>query len=107
MMAKSKIKDKHGKGEELLENPEVLAEQISKTEEFIEKNRKMVFIIGGAIALIIGGYFMYNYWITQRNATAQNEMFQAVYYFESDSLDNALNGDGNNLGFWTLSIIIP
>jgi TolA-binding protein len=26
-------------------------------------------------------------------------MFQAVHYFESDSLDLAFNGDGNNLGF--------
>ena len=26
-------------------------------------------------------------------------MFQAVYYFEADSLDRGLNGDGNNLGF--------
>ena len=26
-------------------------------------------------------------------------MFQAVYYFEADSLDKALQGDGNNLGF--------
>ncbi|MEL7006031.1 MAG: tetratricopeptide repeat protein [Bacteroidota bacterium] len=26
-------------------------------------------------------------------------MFQAIYYFESDSLDLALQGDGNNLGF--------
>ena len=26
-------------------------------------------------------------------------MFQAVYYFEADSLDKALDGDGNNLGF--------
>jgi tetratricopeptide (TPR) repeat protein len=99
MMAKSKKKVKPGKGEELLENPEVLAEQISKTEEFLEKNRKLVFVFGGAIALIIGAYFLYNYWITNRNVAAQNEMFQAVYYFESDSLDRALEGDGNNLGF--------
>ena len=26
-------------------------------------------------------------------------MFQAVYYFEKDSLVQALNGDGNNYGF--------
>jgi TolA-binding protein len=26
-------------------------------------------------------------------------MFQAIYYFEADSLSQALNGDGNNLGF--------
>jgi tetratricopeptide (TPR) repeat protein len=98
-MAKSKKNVKPGKGEELLENPEVLAEQIGKTEEFLEKNKNLVFSIGGVLALIVTAYFLYNYWITNRNATAQNEMFQAVYYFEADSLDKALNGDGNNLGF--------
>lgn len=99
MMAKSKKKGKPSTGEELLENPEVLAEQISKTEEFLEQNKKLVFSIGGALAVIIAAYFLYNYWITNQNETAQNEMFQAVYYFEADSLDKALNGDGNNYGF--------
>lgn len=98
-MAKSKIKGKPNKREELLENPEVLAEQISKTEEFLEKNKKLVAVIGGSIALVIAAYFFYNYWITNQNEAAQNEMFQAVYYFEADSLDRALNGDGNNYGF--------
>ncbi len=98
-MAKSKLKEKPSKGEEMLENPEVLAEQISKTEVFLEDNKKLVFSIGGAIAFIVAAYFLYNYWMTDRNETAQNEMFQAVYYFEADSLDKALNGDGNNLGF--------
>jgi TolA-binding protein len=37
--------------------------------------------------------------VTNQDESAQNEMFQAVYYFESDSLDLALNGDGNNFGF--------
>lgn len=99
MMAKSKKKGKPSTGEELLENPEVLAEQISKTEEFLEQNKKLVFSIGGALAVIIAAYFLYNYWITDQNETAQNEMFQAVYYYEADSLDKALNGDGNNYGF--------
>ncbi len=98
-MVKSKTKGKPNTGEELLENPEVLAEQISKTEEFLEKNRKWVFIVGGTLAIIVAAYFSYNYWITNQNTTAQNEMFQAVYYFEADSLDKALQGDGNNLGF--------
>lgn len=99
MMVKSKKKENLSKGEELLENPEVLAEQINRTEEFIEKNKKLVFVIGGALAVVVAAYFLYNYWITNQNQTAQNEMFQAVYYFEADSLDLALNGDGNNLGF--------
>ena len=99
MMAKSKIKGKPSTGEELIENPEVLAEQISKTEEFLEKNKMMVFTIGGAIAVIVAAYFFYNYWITNQNEAAQNEMFQAVYYYEADSLNKALEGDGNNYGF--------
>ena len=98
-MAKSKTKGKPSKGEDLLENPAILAEQISKTEEFIEKNRTLVFAVGGALAVIIATYFLYNYWITNQNETAQNEMFQAVYYFEADSLNKALEGDGNNYGF--------
>jgi tetratricopeptide (TPR) repeat protein len=99
MMAKSKKKGKLSPGEELLENPEVLAEQISKTEQFLEQNKKLVFTLGGALAVIIAAYFLYNYWITNQNETAQNEMFQAVYYYEADSLDKALDGDGNNYGF--------
>lgn len=99
MMAKSKIKGKPQKSEELIENPEALAEQISKTEEFLEKNKKMVLVFGGAIAVVVAAYFLYNYWVTNQNENAQNEMFQAVYYFEADSLDLALEGDGNNYGF--------
>src|SRR5690606_2267640 len=38
-----------------------------------------------------------------KNETAQGEMFQAVYFYEQDSVDLALNGDGVNPGF--LSII--
>jgi len=99
MMAKSKYKGKPSKSEELLENPEVIAQQITKTEQFIEKNKKLVFSIGGVLATAIAVYFLYNYWNTNQNEAAQNEMFQAVYYFEADSLDKALNGDGNNYGF--------
>jgi TolA-binding protein len=99
MMAKSKIKGKPQKSEELIENPEALAEQISKTEEFLEKNKRMVLVVGGAIAVVVAAYFLYNYWVTNQNENAQNEMFQAVYYFEADSLDLALEGDGNNYGF--------
>lgn len=98
-MAKGKKKVTPTKGEQLLENPQALAEQLNKTEQFLEQNRKMVLIVGGAIAAIVGLYFLYNYYTTSRNDTAQKELFQAVYYFEADSLDKALNGDGNNYGF--------
>lgn len=84
---------------EAFENPEILADKVSKVEDYIEKNRKWVLIIGGIIAIAVIGFFLYQYYTENQNEIAQREMFQAQYYFESDSLGLALNGDGNNLGF--------
>ena len=95
----TKTKKKPEKGSELLESSEALAEQLTKGEQFLEKNRKYVFIFGGAIALVIIGIFLFNYYKSTQGEKAQVDMFQAQYYFEADSLDKALLGDGNNLGF--------
>lgn len=87
------------KSNDLLENPEALAERLGKGEEYLEKNKKQVFIVGGLVAIIIIGILGFRYFKEEQNKKAQNEMFQAVYYFEADSLDKALNGDGNYYGF--------
>ncbi len=84
---------------ELLENPEALKEKLEGAESWLEQKTKIVVGIAAAILIVVGGYFAFNYYKTNQNTLAQNEMFQAVYYFEADSLDKALNGDGNNLGF--------
>jgi len=84
---------------ELLENPEVLADKLGNAEDWIEKHSKTVIGIAVVIVLCVVGYFGFNYYKTNQNELAQKEMFQAVYYFEADSLNLALNGDGNNLGF--------
>src|SRR5687767_723700 len=84
---------------ELLENPEALKEKLEGAENWLEQNPKIVVGIAAAILIVVGGYFAFNYYKDNQNDLAQNEMFQAVYYFEADSLDKALNGDGNNLGF--------
>jgi TolA-binding protein len=97
-MAK-KVEHRH----ELLENPEALQEKLINTESWLERNPKLVFGIGTLVILGIAGYFGFQYYKESKNTLAQEEMFQAVYYFEADSLSKALNGDGNNLGF--LSII--
>lgn len=60
-------------------------------------------VVGLVIIVVASGIFFFNYSKTNKNTDAQAEMFQAQYYFEQDSLDLALNGDGRNLGF--LSII--
>jgi TolA-binding protein len=84
---------------DLLENPEVIAEKLEGAEHWIEENLKLVGGILGLIVLVIGGYFGYRYYIGGQDEQAQKEMFQAVRYFEADSLNLALKGDGNNLGF--------
>lgn len=92
-MAKKEVKN------DLLENPEALAEKLEGAENWVEQNPKIVGGIVLAILLLVGGYFGFQYYSNTQNEAAQKEMFQAVYYFEQDSLSLALNGDGNNLGF--------
>jgi predicted negative regulator of RcsB-dependent stress response len=93
-MAKKKEENKA-----LLENPEVIQEKLEGIEHWAEKNLKLVIGVVGVLALAVGGYFGYKYYIENQDKLAQKEMFQAVRYFEADSLNLALNGDGNNLGF--------
>ena len=84
-----------------------MAEEQNKSgNNSIEKFKSEVGPIGfiGAIVglvVIVGAslIFFLDYRNDQKNETAQNEIFQAQYYYENDSLDYALNGDGRNLGF--------
>ena len=93
-MAK-KVEHKH----ELVENPQALAEKLQGAETWMERHPKTAIGIVAAIVLIVGGYFGFQYYKDSQESEAQQEMFQAIYYFEADSLELALNGDGNHLGF--------
>lgn len=84
---------------DLLENPEVIAEKFEGIEQWVENNPKIILGIVAALVIVVGGFFGFRYYVDSQNALAQSEMFQAVRYFEMDSLNLALNGDGNNLGF--------
>jgi tetratricopeptide (TPR) repeat protein len=99
MSAKNKTKGSQETGNELLENPEALVEQFSKTEEFVAKNKTLVIGVLGALVLIIGGFAGYTLYKNSQNKRGLSDMFQAEFYFEADSLALALNGDGLNLGF--------
>src|SRR5690606_25966357 len=84
---------------DILESPEALQEKFEAAENWIEEHSRLLLGIGAVVVLAVAGYFGYKYYINNRDDEAQRQMFQAVYYFEQDSLDLALNGDGNNLGF--------
>ena len=94
----AKTKTKKEEGIDIIEDPDAL---VSKAEEFFSntRNRNLVFAIGGVIAAVVAGFLIYKILLDNQNEEAQREMFQAVYYFEADSLGRALNGDGINYGF--------
>jgi predicted negative regulator of RcsB-dependent stress response len=93
-MAKKKEESK-----DLLENPEALQEKLEGIEHWAEKNLRLLAIVVGVVILAVGGFFGFRYYVDQQDGLAQKEIFQAIRYFEADSLNLALNGDGNNLGF--------
>lgn len=75
-------------------------EVYSKTEHYIEENKRSLAIIAGGILLIIAGYFAWDkLYIGPKEVEAQKEMFMAEKYFEQDSIKKAINGDGNYKGF--------
>lgn len=77
-----------------------VTETISKAEHYLEENKKSLSIIGSAIVVLVGGYFAWTkLYIAPLEEEAQSQMFMAERYFEKDSLDKAINGDGQFYGF--------
>jgi tetratricopeptide (TPR) repeat protein len=73
---------------------------LSKSEQFIENNQKILTTIVLVILIIVAGYLAFNrYYLDPMEKEAQGQMFRAEQYFAQDSFRLALNGDGNYLGF--------
>lgn len=84
-----------------------LDETASKTEDFVAKNQKYIFIIIGLVAVVVLGSLAYKEYIAKpKQQAAMNDMFQAQKYFDQavtgaakDSLYNlALNGGEGKFG---------
>ncbi len=84
---------------ELLENPGVIASRLERGEKFVKENSKIFAGILVAVIVLVGGILFFQINNANKNADAQKEMFQAVYFYEQDSIQLALNGDGINSGF--------
>lgn len=73
---------------------------LTKTEQLIEDNQRILTIIIGAAVLIVVAYLGYTkFYLQPHEKDAQDQMFMAEQYFAKDSFNLALNGDGNYLGF--------
>ncbi len=72
-----------------------IEEVYSKTEKFVDTNKKQILIVVGSIVAILFGYFGYIYlWLNPLEEEARAEMFHAQRYFEMDSIDKAIDGFG-------------
>jgi len=79
---------------------ETVEHALTRTEQYVEENKKSLTIIVAAIIIVVGGYLGYKRFILQpKEVEAQSQIFRAEQYFEKDSLRLALNGDGDALGF--------
>ena len=75
-------------------------EALSKTEQYIEKNQKMIVQIVAVIIAIIALFLGFKkFYIEPMEIDAKAEMYMAELYFEKDSFNLALNGDGQYFGF--------
>jgi tetratricopeptide (TPR) repeat protein len=83
-------------------NPQTISnveETLTRTEHFLEENYKTLLIGLGVIVLLVAIFWLGKLYLGKKNDEAQSQMYQAEKYFEMDSLNLALNGDGNYLGF--------
>ena len=93
-MAKKKIEDQ---GDKNLGNIE---SALTRSEQFIEDNQKMLTNILVGILLVVMLIILGNRFVIQpKNEEAASNMFMAEKYFERDSFNLALNGYGTYPGF--------
>jgi len=77
-----------------------IEETLSKTERYIEDNQRSLTLIVGVIIVIIAIYLSFNkLYLDPLEQEAHADMYMAEIYFEKDSFNLALNGDGQYLGF--------
>lgn len=73
---------------------------LTKTERYIEENQKSLTIILIVVFALFGGYYGYKrLYLAPKEQEAKSQMFVAEEYFEADSFNLAIMGDGNNPGF--------
>ena len=73
---------------------------IAKAKDFWTRNSKIISITCVVVVLGVAGYFVYNNYIQKPKVEKSiDALFKAEDYFRKDSINLALKGDGQYLGF--------
>ncbi|MFD2786865.1 tetratricopeptide repeat protein [Hymenobacter rubripertinctus] len=82
----------------LMEDPDALALRLVESEDFVRRNKNVLLSLLALVVLAVAGGFGYYLWRGTQDTKGQAALFQAVDYWEADSLQKAMKGDGRNLG---------
>ncbi len=83
-----------------IENLVEVENALTTAERFFEANSKIITIIfGTAVVIALLLLATHRFYSLPREAKAKEQIFVAEQYFEKDSFNLALNGDGNFPGF--------
>lgn len=80
------------------ENKIDIGQVYTKSEQFVENNKKSLVGVVGVVILVVAGWFAYKSYIGGQETEAQAAIWKSEYYFSIDSLDKALEGDGQYFG---------
>ena len=73
---------------------------IAKAKDFWTKYSKPILIVGNVLVLLVGGYWGYKNFVKEpKEEKAADALFKAEDYYRKDSVNAALNGDGQSMGF--------
>lgn len=73
---------------------------LASVQSFWNNNRKWLLTVVGLVVVIGGGWFAYQQFYKLPNEQkAQDALFKAEEYYRQDSIQKALNGDGQYAGF--------
>ncbi|MFH1000839.1 MAG: tetratricopeptide repeat protein [Bacteroidota bacterium] len=79
---------------------EAVEEALTRTEKILEKHQKNILTGISIIIVIVLAYFAFQkYYLEPKEKEASEQMWMAEKYFGMDSIQLALNGDGNYYGF--------
>ncbi len=85
---------------EQVDNLQELESALTKTEQFIEDNQKIISYVVAGLILVVAVFLGFKkFYVQPQEKEANSQMFMAENYFEKDSFNLAINGDGNYLGF--------